>query len=348
VNPRPPFPDDLSPDELRAAEAMDAVFEGLFEGRPPNRHPAKEEPVLPSASQALAETARALHALPEPDAKRMQATRASLEARFARNHASRPSSLGDEGGLPAWVYLGLLLGLLGLAWLALGRSPAATPEPANLLSEADTHPVEGAPGRKLDQAAGPDDVDGDGDGDGESNGDIEPIADADIDTDTDTRTNSETEPVAATDTDASASPTAPIASSSIRGGAPATPAPALPAQPSRAIVRGYVRDVKGRGIPDAHVTAWRVDGPGFYVQRSEADGAYRLELGAGRYLMQAEAEGFAGRWHDADGGSAGRDGAGVLEMNEAGGSTVDFVLPRNVGEAGWDRITGPERQREPS
>lgn len=95
-------------------------------------------------------------------------------------------------------------------------------------------------------------------------------------------------------------------------------------------ILGRVVDEQGRGIGGAIVSAYR-DGPdesGFFLQRSEPDGRFELRPQAGRYRLQARADGYGTRWHARPAAVLSREDALPLELEDGGSIELRIVLPR--------------------
>lgn len=106
---------------------------------------------------------------------------------------------------------------------------------------------------------------------------------------------------------------------------PTAMAPAPSADPGRQrAVTGRVADASGMGIPDAVVTAYRIGSSAFYIQRTGADGAYRLRLQPGAYVFRAAAAGHQAQWYR---GGTQRADATVVDVSAAQSATgIDFLL----------------------
>lgn len=121
---------------------------------------------------------------------------------------------------------------------------------------------------------------------------------------------------------------------------PTAMAPAPSADPGRQrAVTGRVADASGMGIPDAVVTAYRIGSSAFYIQRTGADGAYRLRLQPGAYVFRAAADGHQAQWYR---GGTQRADATVVDVSAAQPATgIDFLLrPMQATPAGAASTAG--------
>jgi hypothetical protein len=347
--------------EVQAPEAMDRWIDALLEGGSTSNPDSHEDrpASADSAPDAVAQTARALADLPALDPQRQAAMRAALEARFALTAGAgrtsgdppradaAPRSSGFESlarrlGISAsgLRLLALLLTALLLAGLYLERSRPA-PGPAEGGRQAPVSSLlpgssEGA-GTLGDSASSSDP----GFASASDSGSASASA-----ADSGSASASDSAPASYAKNESGNSGEAagrqpeevPALDPSLPRPGPSSPflAPGATPQPStergaepgeRYRLTGFVRDTDGRGIADAIVTAWRIGDAGFFVQRSEADGSYRLELAAGQYLLHAETDGHLERWYDGQAGSLDREDARKLLVPAADLSSVDFVLP---------------------
>lgn len=93
-------------------------------------------------------------------------------------------------------------------------------------------------------------------------------------------------------------------------------------------IRGRVLDERGRGIAGALVTAYRDGDERFYVQRTDAEGAFVLRPAPGRYRLHASAPGFDARWWAGPGDASGaRGNAAELKVGTASPLRATLVLP---------------------
>lgn len=351
------------PPAMLGPEALDQWIDGFMADSKPMDSIQDSPPTADRSTEShsnadsgsMARTARALSALPAMDPDRQAAMRAALEARFSLTVGSPRSSdaraSADAGPMPSRLdglarrlglsagnlrLLFLLLTLLALAGLFLQRgnperAPASETElgPALSRDAIDTEADSAAP---------------------EASSQLQPVAGSASPAGTSRNSDlSAASPASTVEISAAASQsihrTPEVQAQAADEDAPDLPAIALlhataPPWPASKVGRaaterfslsGYVRDAEGRGIADAIVTAWRIGDAGFFVQRSEADGSYRLELRAGQYRLHAEAQGFAENWYDGLGGSQQRDGARTVVVPAVDNNPVDFVLPQEGG-----------------
>ncbi len=83
-----------------------------------------------------------------------------------------------------------------------------------------------------------------------------------------------------------------------------------------AMIRGVVHDTDGHGVPGAHMTVVAPDGRQVAVAAADQEGAIRVDLSPGRYLIAMSAPGYAAK-------------AGVLDL-AAVGAEVDVTLVRET------------------
>lgn len=313
-------------------DALDAALAAIDSGSPAAEvlagwpDPAEREALAP-----LIAGAAALGDLPPMDAGRRTALGAEL-ARF--EHALYPPPTGGLlAGIPrAPLLVTAVIGASILAWIALGNRPAppvheAAPR-SNALTPLEAGSTHSAPGG--DQGTPASDAPGiatpPGGAAGSNRAPNSHLTPADRAGSPDTSDN-----IAGTDAPAAApapaklgaSATSDVAGSRASATADAASQP-LPEVAGFVEVTGKVADPDSRGIPGAVVSAYPLGAAGFYVQRTEADGTYRLRLRPGTYVLRAEAEGFAARWY---GGGARRGDAAAVDVTPARPATgIDFTL----------------------
>ncbi len=250
----------------------------------------------------------------------------------------RPSTDRQPGPVPPWLSGPSRAGEPRSRADATSRGPGSAPPGVSTDSIQAPTPNPGAPDRMMDPTSRDPSATRTGES-ADGPGSIDALdTDRQLSTPR-TATRSRPDP----DSDRLPSPTAPQGAAIPRPDdardAPATTTASSPSRPRPlspdgrdGFVAGRVLDPAGTGIADAVVTAWRIDAPGIFVQRSEADGRYRLELPPGRYHLHAEARDRAERWYDGAEGGPDRGGAIELRLRESGRTGIDFVLPAGPSE----------------